>query len=68
MCKKNKYYIVKPNIILKNNNIVGILNDINNGSIVYIDDNLNLNNFILFMNKIKNKDLKIVYLSEIIKE
>ena len=68
MCKKNKYYIVTPNIILKNSNIVGILNDINNGSIVYIDDNLNLNNFILFMNKIKNKDLKIVYLSEIIKE
>lgn len=68
MCKKNKYYIVKPNIILKNNNIVEILNDINNGSIVYIDNNLNLNNFILFMNKIKNMDLKIVYLSEIIKE
>lgn len=68
VCKDKKYYIVKPNIILKNSNVVSSINYLNKGSIILIDDKLELNNFIVFMNSINNKDLKIVYLSEIIKE
>ena len=67
-CKKNNYYLVKPNIILKNNNYITSLNEINNGSIILIDNNFNLENFKIVLNYIKRKDLKIVKLMEIIKE
>ena len=67
-CMKKQYYIVKPNIIVKNDNIVNSLNSIDKGSIILIDDKLNINNLNLILKKISNLDLKIVYLSEIIKE
>lgn len=68
ICKNKKYYIVKPNIIVNNNNVVNELKNINSGSIILIDDNFSLNNFNLLLSKIESLDLKIVYLSEIIKE
>ncbi len=68
LCKEKEYYLVAPNISLKNNNIINLLNDIDNGSIILIDDMLNLENFKIFINKINNSDMKIVYLSEIIQE
>ena len=68
LCKKNKYYLVDPNIKLKNNNFINTLNNIDNGSIILIDDMLTIENFKIFANKINNKDLKLVYLSEIIQE
>ena len=67
VCIKKKYYIIKPNIIL-NNNLSKKLNEIKKGSIILISDELKLDNFKIFINYIKNKDLKIVYLSELIKE
>lgn len=67
-CKENEYYIVNPNFTLKNSNYVNILNNIDNGNIVLIDDKLSLENFKVFENKVINKDLEFVYLSEIIKE
>lgn len=67
-CKKKKYYIVKPNIVIKNNNMVSNINNIDNGSIIYINDNLSLDNLKIIINLIKRKDMKLVYLSEIIKE
>lgn len=67
-CKENKYYLVDPNIILKNNNFINTLSKISNGSIVLIDDNLNLNNFKLFESKVYNNDIEFVYLSKIIEE
>lgn len=67
-CKVNEYYIVKPTYILENSNYVKVLNEVDNGSIILIDDNLSLDNFRVFENKIINKDLEFVYLSEIIKE
>ena len=67
-CIKNKYYIVKPSVIIKNNNFNNNLNDINNGSIILIDNNLTLNNYRLLLSYIKNKNFNIIYLSEIIKE
>ena len=68
LCKKNKYYLVDPNIKLKNNNFINKLNNIDNGSIILIDDMLTIEKFKIFANKINNKDLKLVYLSEIIQE
>lgn len=67
-CIEKNYYLVKPNIILKNNDFNNILNTIANGSIILIDDNLTLNNFKLFLNYLESKDLKSVQLVEIIKE
>lgn len=67
-CKKKEYYLVKPNIYLRNVNFIESLNNIENGSIVFIDDKLSLENFKLFENKIYNSDLNFVYLSKIIKE
>lgn len=67
-CKENKYYLVDPNIILKNNNFINTLSNISNGSIVLIDDNLSLNNFKLFESKVYNNDIEFVYLSKIIEE
>lgn len=68
VCKNKKYYIVKPNVYLRNSNIVSGINMIDKGSIVLVDDNLSLDNFKLFLKSVKSKDLKIIYLSEIIKE
>lgn len=68
LCKKNKYYLVDPNIKLKNTSFINILNNIDNGSIILIEDMLTIENFKIFANKIHNKDLKFVYLSEIIQE
>ena len=68
VCKKKEYYLVKPNIYLRNVNFIESLNNIENGSIVFIDDKLSLENFKLFENKIYNSDLNFVYLSKIIKE
>lgn len=67
-CIKNKYYLVKNNILLSNNNFVNTLNSIELGSIILIDNNLTLENFKIFVSKMKNKDIKFVYLSELIKE
>lgn len=67
-CKEKKYYLVKPNKIINNSNIVSNINNINNGDIILIDNKLNIENFKLIVNKMKSKDIKIVYLSEIIKE
>lgn len=67
-CKKKKYYIVKPNIVIKNSNMVSNINNIDNGSIIYISDNLSLDNLKMIINLIKRKDMKLVYLSEMIKE
>ena len=67
-CKNNNYYLVKPNVTLNNSNINQNLKFINLGSIILIDDNLTLENLIIFLNLIKKSDIKIVYLSELIKE
>lgn len=68
LCKEKGHYLIAPNINLKNNNIIKLLNDIDNGSIILIDDMLNLENFKIFINKINSSDIKFVYISEIIQE
>lgn len=67
-CIKEKYYLVKPNKFLNNNNLISELKNISNGDIIVVDNNFTLDNLIILLNKISNSDLKIVFLSEIIKE
>ena len=68
LLKNRNYYIVKPSIAINNSNIYSSLNLIGNGSIVFIDNNLSLDNFKLLIKTINNKDLNMVYLSKIIEE
>lgn len=68
LCKDLKYFIVKPSIELNNKNIINVLNQINNGDIILIDDNLSVDNIKLVVKKINSLDIKIVYLSKIIEE
>ena len=67
-CKERKYYFVDININLKNSNIITNLTQIENGSIVFVDDQLSIENFKLFENKVYNNDINFVYLSKIITE
>lgn len=67
-CKKNKYYLVKSNITLKNTDFNSTLNKIDIGSIILIDDNLSLENFNIFFKTMKKRDINFVSLSELIKE
>ena len=67
-CKNNKYYIVKPNAYFNNNNYINTLNEINNGSIIFIDDNTSIEKYKILLDYLSNKDIKIVYLSNLIEE
>ena len=68
ICRRNKKYLVKTNLLVNNQSFINIKNSINNGDIYYIDNNLTVENLKLFINSIKFKDLDIVYLSELINE
>ena len=68
VCKEKKYYIVKPSLTINNNNLYSNLKVIQNGSIIIIEDSLNIDSFKILLKNIYNKDLKLVYLSKIIEE
>lgn len=68
LCKEKHYYLIKPNIVVSNSNILNNKKLISNGSIIYIDKNISLDSINLIINQIKYLDLKIVYLSQLIKE
>ena len=68
LCKKRKYYIVKPNILVNNVSIIQNKQSITNGSIIYINKNVSNKSIQIILNQIKYLDLKIVYLSQLISE
>jgi len=67
-CIDNKYYLVKYSLEINNNNINSTLSNIDSGEIIYINNYLSKENFIILINYIKSKDLKIMYLNELIQE
>lgn len=67
-CINKKYYLVNYSIEINNNNINKELSSIYNGDIILIDDFLSLENYSMLIKYINSKDLKIVYLSELIEE
>ena len=68
LCKKYGYFLIKPNILLTNNNFLKIKANLNSGQIILIDDEFSLNKFILLYREILYRDYNIVYLSHIISE
>ena len=67
-CLEKKYYLVKPNIIISNVNIIKNKQNISNGSIILINDNVTIESLNIILNQIKYLDLNVVYLSELITE
>jgi len=67
-CVDNKYYLVKYSLEINNNNINNKLSKVDNGDIIYINDHLSKENFIVLTKFINSKDLKIIYLNDLIKE
>ena len=68
ICRRNKKYLVKSNLIVNNQSFINIKNNITNGDIYYLESNLKVENLELLINSIKFKDLDMVYVSELISE
>lgn len=67
-CIDNKYYLVKPSIIVTNSNILKNKQNIKNGSIILINEQVSQESLNIIINQIKYLDLNIVYLSNLINE
>lgn len=67
ICSKNRMHTINPSLILTKNNVYDIKSKIDNGSIIYVDENNieMLKNIIDFANK---KGFNIVYLDELLDE
>lgn len=68
LCQKKDKYLVKPTLTFNNNNLKDIKKSIENGVIIYVEDNVQLYNYQLLLKHISYHDLKIVRLSKLIKE
>ena len=68
LCIRNKKYIIEPTYILKSNNLVSIKNKITSGDIILIKDNVSIDDLDYLINYIKSRGLKVLKLSELIKE
>ena len=67
-CSENKYFKVSPTIDIYKSNLAVEKGRIDGGSIIFIHDNLTLNEAKLILNEITANNLKIVYLSDLISE
>lgn len=67
-CINNKSFIIKPTIEVNKNNISTIINNTKGGSIIKIENNLTLNEFKVYLSKLKYNNLEIVDLIDLIKE
>ena len=68
LCKDKKYYLIDPTIKVTNTNIYASKKELKNGVIIYFDKNITKKSLDIMLNQIKYLDLKIVYLSQLIKE
>lgn len=68
ICRENDYYLVKPNTYINNFNLLEIKQNISSGQIIYIEDDLSIDNFLILYNEILFKGYKLVKLSEMISE
>lgn len=68
LCKEYSYYLVKPMNYVNNINIIEIKNNLYSGEIIYIENLLTLENFIIIYNEILFRDYNLVYLSKLISE
>ncbi len=68
ICRENKFYLIKPKIYVNNENIIIIKENISSGQIIFIEDDLSLDNFMNLYNEILFKGYTLVTLSDIISE
>ena len=68
ICIDNNKYLVKPSVILNNYNISNIISEIKSGYIIYINDDVSLENFKMLLKQINYKNINVVYLSKLISE
>lgn len=66
-CKKKKKFLVMPSQEISLSNLYKI-NNISSGDIILIDQNIDLANFKIILNKIKSKNLHIIKIGELISE
>ena len=67
-CIERKYFIIKPQIILNSSNIITVKDQINPGALILIGNNATVEHVKVLLNEIKYKDIKVVYVSELIDE
>ena len=69
ICKNNKSYTIKPNIIVKQNPLITIKNNLTEGSIISLKNNKQLiEELPLIIEYIYSKDLEIVNIEELLDE
>lgn len=68
ICKKNKKIIIKYSVLINNSNYFSSINEIENGSIIYISNNTSINYIESLINYLAKLDLKIVFINELISE
>ncbi len=68
VCLKYKKYLVEASVSLNSYNLASIKENLKNGYIIYINDNVSITDFKLLINQINYQDIKISYLSELITE
>ena len=68
LCKDKKKYLVEPTLTLNSTNYIETKNDLESGSIIFIDKTAQLSDVKLLLKEIKYKNYDIVYLSDLISE
>ena len=69
ICKNNKSYTIKPNIIVENNPLIEIKNNLTNGSIIALKINKQtIEELPLIIEYISSKDLEMVNLETLLDE
>ena len=68
LCRKEKKYLIKPNLELNTYNIASIKNKVESGSIIMIKKGVKVEDVKLLIQQAKYKGLSIIYLSELILE
>lgn len=68
LCKKYNKYLIDPTININKSNIGVSIKNINSGYIIYINNNISINEYKLILNQIYYKGLKIVNLTTLISE
>lgn len=68
ICNKNNKFIVDSTVTLNNTNLLEIKSVLESGYIIYITEDVKLENFIILLNIIKNNNLSVIFLSELISE
>ncbi len=67
ICESNGKFLIEPTYVLNNSNMSSLVSEIDSGDIIKIN-NLSMTNYIILINKIRYRDLKIVYLNDLISE